>query len=139
MERVARGRREKLHAAGIRVTAYLCATTMFWERMLLDQPRSVAWLSFSPRNQNLVYGNELVRPAFPYTAEWLPVTYGSRNPLRFIARREQSRVANYTKVRVSAAVDAGVDALFFDNPFVGYPQVRDVSGFFEQVQDLSSE
>ncbi len=87
---------EKLHAGGIRVTAYMCAASMFWESMFRDEPRSVRWLKIDP--------------------DGVPFRYsGGRDPLRFIADVSGAEWVEYQKRRIGAAIDAGIDAIFFDN------------------------
>ena len=86
----------KLHEKGIRVTAYMCAVSMFWESMFRDEPRSTRWLTFDPQG--------------------VPYRYsGGRDPLRFIADVGNPEWVAYQKRRIGAAIDAGVDAIFLDN------------------------
>ena len=86
----------KLHERGIRVAAYLCAASMFWESMFRDEPRSTRWLKFDPQG--------------------VPYRYsGGRDPLRFIADVANPEWVEYQKRRIGAAIDAGVDAFFLDN------------------------
>lgn len=87
---------QKLHAKKMRVTAYLCAVSMFWESMFRDEPRSVRWLAFDP--------------------DGVPYRYsGGRDPMRFIADVSNPEWLEYVKRRIAAAIDAGVDAIFLDN------------------------
>ncbi len=123
-----------LHKADIRVMAYLCTTTIFWENMFLDQSRSVTWLSFVPRDEPWVNGRDLARPPYPYTPEWRPRIYVGTNPRRFVADVANPEWRDYVKFRVSAALDAGVDAFFFDNPFVGFAGTREVESFMADIQ-----
>lgn len=86
----------RLHEKGIHVTAYLCATSMFWESMFRDEPRSTRWITYDPRG--------------------VPYRYsGGRDPLRFIADIANPEWVAYEKRRIGAALDAGVDAIFLDN------------------------
>ncbi len=86
----------KLHEKGIRVAAYLCAASMFWESMFRDEPRSTRWLRFDP--------------------QYVPFRYsGGRDPLRFVADVSNPEWVEYQKRRIGAAIDAGVDAFFLDN------------------------
>ena len=86
----------KLHQKGIHVAAYLCAVSMFWESMFRDEPRSTRWITFDPQG--------------------VPYRYSSgKDPLRFIANVDNPEWVEYEKRRVGAAIDAGVDAFFFDN------------------------
>ena len=124
----------KLHTAGIRVTAYLCATSMFWQNMFMDEPRSVTWLAFLPSNIKLPFGVPVDRPPYPFTPDWSPVSYGRRGTSRFIADVANPEWRSYVKVRVQAAIDAGVDAFFFDNALVGRPKAEESAGFFADIQ-----
>lgn len=86
----------KLHEKGIRVAAYLCAASMFWESMFRDEPRSTRWLRFD--------------------SQGVPFRYsGGRDPLRFVADVSNPEWVEYQKRRIGAAIDAGVDAFFLDN------------------------
>ena len=87
---------DKLHQRGIRSAAYVCAVSMFWESMFRDEPRSVHWITFDPGGAPYRYS-------------------GGRDPLRFIADVSQPEWVELQKRRVGAAIDAGFDALFFDN------------------------
>jgi hypothetical protein len=86
----------KLHARGIKVAAYMCATSIFWESMFKDVPQSVKWLAFDSRGVPLRYS-------------------GGRDPLRFIANIDNPDWVEYQKRRVGAIIDDGLDAIFFDN------------------------
>ena len=106
----------KLHARGIKVAAYMCATSMFWQSMFKDVPQSVKWLAFDP--------------------EGVPLRYsGGRDPLRFIAQIDNSQWMEYQKRRVGAIVDDGLDAIFFDNT-AGDDGSRDegVARFFTTIR-----
>lgn len=86
----------RLHEKGIRVAAYLCAVSMFWESVFRDEPRSTRWITFD--------------------AQDVPYRYsGGRDPLRFIANVAHPEWVEYQKRRIGAAIDAGIDAFFFDN------------------------
>ena len=127
---------KRLHGAGIKVTAYLCATSLFWQNMFMDEPRSVAWLAYLPSNLRLPYGANLERPPYPYTPDWTPVSYGRRSGYRFIADVGNPEWREYVKARMGAALDAGVDGIFFDNPLVGRPRLDEAVGFFADMQAL---
>jgi hypothetical protein len=86
----------RLHERGIRAAAYACSVSVFWESLFRDEPRSVRWLVFDPKG--------------------VPYRYsGGRDPLRFIADISNPEWVELVKRRVGAAIDAGFDALFFDN------------------------
>ena len=133
---VLRGLVKRLHDAGIKVTAYFCATSLFWQNMFMDEPRSVAWLAYLPSNLRLPYGANLERPPYPYTPDWTPVSYGRRSGYRFIADVGNPEWREYVKARMGAALDAGVDGIFFDNPLVGRPRLDEAVGFFADMQAL---
>lgn len=124
----------KLHTAGIRVTAYLCSASMFWQNMFMDEPRSVTWLAFLPSSIRLPFGTPVDRPPYPFTPDWSPVSYGRRGTYRFMADVGNPEWRNYVKVRVGAAIDAGVDAFFFDNALAGRPKMEESAGFFAEIQ-----
>jgi hypothetical protein len=87
---------DRLHQKKIHVAAYVCATTIFWESMFRDEPRSVRWLSIDP--------------------EGLPYRYsGGRDTFRFIADVRNPEWVAYEKQRIGSAIDAGVDGFFIDN------------------------
>ena len=86
----------KLHARRIKVGAYMCATSIFWESMFKAVPQSVKWLAFDSRG--------------------VPFRYSSgRDPLRFIADIDNPDWVEYQKRRIGAIIDDGLDAIFFDN------------------------
>lgn len=86
---------KRCHAEGIKVTAYMSATNMFWENMFLDEPQSVPW--------TLIEGGR-------------PVMYtGGLNPMRFVADLRNEGWRAYTVKRAVSAVEAGADAVFYDN------------------------
>ena len=86
----------KLRERGIHTAAYVCAVSMFWESMFRDEPRSVRWITFDPQGVPFRYS-------------------GGRDPLRFIADVSNPEWIALQKKRVGEAIDAGFDALFFDN------------------------
>jgi hypothetical protein len=130
---------EKLHGAGIKVTAYLCATSIFWQNMFMDEPRSVTWLAFLPSSMAVPLGTPVDRPVYPYTPDWTPVSYGRRSTYRFIADVGNREWREYVKGRMGAALDAGVDAFFFDNALVGRPKREEAEGFFIEIQRFLKE
>ncbi|MGA3326718.1 MAG: hypothetical protein ABSF45_19810 [Terriglobia bacterium] len=86
----------KLHTRGIKVAAYMCAHSIFWESLFKDVPQSVKWLQFD--------------------SEGIPFRYsGGRDPLRFIADLDNPAWVEYQKRRVGGIIDDGLDAIFFDN------------------------
>ncbi len=107
---------DKLRRRGIHTAAYVCAVSMFWESMFRDEPRSVRWITFDPRG--------------------LPYRYsGGRDPLRFIADVSNPEWVELQKRRVGAAIDAGFDALFFDNTAsVGWSTDERMDAFIARIR-----
>lgn len=86
---------ERCHEQGIKVTAYLSATNIFWENMFIDEPQSVTWLLIKDK---------------------MPVFYGGNsNPMRFIANAGNPDWRAYMVGKSKTAVEAGADAIFYDN------------------------
>lgn len=71
---------ERCHENGIRVTAYMSASNMFWESTFRDEPESVTWL--------LIQNGR-------------PVNYGGPdNPMRFIAD-VTNRMSSWTTLKAA--------------------------------------
>jgi hypothetical protein len=86
----------QLRAHGIHTMAYACASSIFWESLFRDEPRSVGWIRYDP--------------------DGVPFRYSDgRDPLRFIADVRNPGWVQLVEKRVDAAIDAGFDALFLDN------------------------
>jgi hypothetical protein len=106
----------RLRQRGIRTAAYVCAVSMFWESMFRDEPRSVRWIAFDPKG-------------FPFRYS------GGRDPLRFIADVSNPEWVELQKRRVGAAIDAGFDALFFDNTAsVGWSSDEQIDAFIGKIR-----
>jgi hypothetical protein len=106
----------KLHAHGIKVAAYVCAISIFWESMFKDDPQSVGWI---------MIGNDGV-----------PYRYSDgHDAMRFVADINNPGWVEYQKRRVGAIIDDGLDAIFFDNPFLdSHPsEPASVAHFFDQL------
>jgi len=131
---VMRGLIHRLHSENIRVIAYLCATSIFWQNMFMDEPRSVTWLAFLPSNTRVPLGIAVGRPPYPFMPDWTPVSYGTRSSFRYLADLGNSEWREYVKMRVSEALDAGADGIFFDNPLVAHPRMYEAVGFFSDIQ-----
>ncbi len=101
----------RLHQQGMHVAAYLCAVTVFWESMFRDEPRSVRWIRFDDKGVPLRYS-------------------GGRDELRFIADVSNPEWLALAKRRVGAAIDAGFDAIFFDNPAIA----DEPEAFFAEIR-----
>jgi hypothetical protein len=108
---------QMLHARGIKVAAYMDAHSMFWQSMFRDVPQSVRWIIFDPNG--------------------LPYRYsGGRDALRFIANLNDPAWVQYEENRISAIIDDGMDAIFFDN--TGNPDWssnESVAAFFTKIRD----
>jgi hypothetical protein len=108
---------QMLHARGIKVAAYMDAHSMFWQSMFRDVPQSVRWIIFDPNG--------------------LPYRYsGGRDALRFIANLNDPAWLEYEEKRISAIIDDGMDAIFFDN--TGDPDWssdESVAAFFTKIRD----
>ncbi len=83
------------HEKGIRVTTYLSATNMFWESMFKDEPESFTWVRLE-NGKPAMYGGPL-------------------NPMRFLADPGNADWEKYIVKKAEMAIDAGADAVFFDN------------------------
>jgi hypothetical protein len=111
----------KLHARGIKVAAYMCAPSMFWESMFKDVPQSVRWIMFDNQGSPYRYS-------------------GGRDPLRFLADLDNPGWVEYQKRRVGAIIDDGLDAIFFDN--TASPQWssnESVTAFFTKIRDFARQ
>ena len=107
---------KKLHAHGIKVAAYVCAISIFWESLFKDDPQSVRWIMVG--------------------SDGIPYRYSDgRDALRFVADINTPGWVEYQKRRVGAIIDDGLDAIFFDNPFLdAHPSEPDsVAHFFDQL------
>jgi len=108
----------KLHERGIKVAAYMCAVSVFWESMFRDVPESVKWIRFDARGVPFRYS-------------------GGRDPLRFIADLDQPGWVEYQKKRVGAIIDDGLDAIFFDNTGgPGWASNESVARFFREIRSF---
>jgi len=106
----------RLHGEGIRVTAYMSASNMFWESTLRDEPESITWV--------LIEGGR-------------PVNYGGPdNPMRFLADVRNPDWRSYIIGKAKDAMDAGVDAIFFDN-LLG--DTNAIQYLFSQVQSVAEK
>jgi hypothetical protein len=107
---------KKLHTHGIKAAAYVCAISIFWESMFKDDPQSVRWITV---------GND-----------GIPNRYSDgHDAMRFVADIESPGWVEYQERRVGAIIDDGLDAIFFDNPFLdSHPSEPDsVALFFDQL------
>jgi hypothetical protein len=111
----------KLHAHGIKVAAYMCAHSIFWESLFKDVPQSVKWLQFD--------------------GEGIPYRYsGGRDPLRFIADLDNPGWVEYQKRRVGGIIDDGLDAIFFDNTAApNWSSNESVTAFFTKIRDFARQ
>ena len=106
-----------LHEHGIKVAAYMCAVSIFWQSMFRDVPQSVRWIMFDPSG--------------------LPYRYsGGRDALRFIADLNNPGWVHYQEKRVGAIIDDGLDAIFFDNTAVPeWDSDETVANFFTKIRE----
>jgi hypothetical protein len=107
---------KKLHAHGIKAAAYVCAISIFWESLFKDDPQSVRWITVG--------------------SDGVPYRYSDgRDVMRFVADINSPGWVEYQKRRVGAVIDDGLDAIFFDNPFLdSHPSEPDsVAHFFDQL------
>jgi hypothetical protein len=113
---------KKLHAHGIKAAAYVCAISIFWESLFKDDPQSVRWITV---------GND-----------GIPYRYSDgHDAMRFVADINSPGWIEYQKRRVGAIIDDGLDAIFFDNPFLdSHPSEPDsVAHFFDQLLDYARQ
>lgn len=103
---------KRLHRRGIHVAAYMDAITIMWQNMFLDQPESVGWIDFAPSGEPYMY------------------TGGGISPLRFIANTNNPGWIQLEEKRVGAAIDAGFDAIFFDNT----NSTQQMASFFQDIR-----
>ena len=111
---------KKLHAHGIKAAAYVCAISIFWESLFKDDPQSVRWIMVG--------------------SDGMPYRYSDgRDVMRFVANISNPGWVEYQKRRVGAIIDDGLDAIFFDNPFLdAHPSEPDsVAHFFDQIVDYA--
>jgi hypothetical protein len=112
---------ERLHKRGIHVTAYMCASSIFWQSMFRDQPQSVGWVKYDPNG--------------------IPYRYSSgKDPSRFMADVANPGWVALEEKRIGAAIDAGFDAVFLDN--TSDPDLADAStmdGFLRELRRFAHE
>jgi hypothetical protein len=111
----------KLHARGIKVAAYMCAHSLFWESQFKDVPQSVKWILFD--------------------SQGIPYRYsGGRDPLRFIADLDNPGWVEYQERRVGGIIDDGLDAIFFDNTASpDWSSNETVTAFFTKIRDFARQ
>ncbi len=91
---------EECHRHGIHVTAYISIANIFWEDMFLHVPESRDWIL-------KINGQPVPYPGADYAAVG--------RVTRYMADLSLEAWQEYTLGRVLAAVDAGADAIVFDN------------------------
>jgi hypothetical protein len=111
---------KKLHAHGIKVAAYICAVTLFWESMFKDEPQSVKWIMFDRKGVPYRYSDGL-------------------DAMRFIADIDNLDWVEYQKRRMGAIIDDGLDAIFFDNTGFDYhaDSEASLSRFLDQLRNYA--
>ena len=93
----------KCKAAGIHVTAYFSLTNMFIDDMLERVPASKQWMQMEKDGTPRPYG------AAKYDGK----------PTRIVACLNQRGWIDYSRKAIAEAVEAGVDAIFYDNCIQG--------------------
>lgn len=109
---------QMLHARGIKVAAYMDAHSMFWQSMFRDVPQSVRWIMFEPNGLPYRYSDGL-------------------DALRYMANLDNPEWVKYEEKRISAIIDDGMDAIFFDN--TGNPDWssdESEAAFFTKIRDF---
>ncbi len=107
---------ERLHRRGIHVTAYMCASSIFWQSMFLDQPQSVGWVKFDPNGVPYMYSD-------------------GKDRLRFIADVGKAGWTAMEEKRIGAAIDAGFDAIFLDNTSdPDWADAKTMNGFIQELR-----
>jgi hypothetical protein len=96
---------EECHRHGIHVTAYVSIANIFWENMFLQVPVSRDWIL-------KVNGQPVPYPAADYAAVG--------RVTRYMADLSLEAWQQYTLGRVISAVNAGADAIMFDNSLAIY-------------------
>jgi len=91
----------KCHRKGIRVSAYHSLTNMFWEDMFAREPRSKGWIQVDESGNPVPYG----------------AAYYVGAATRYLACLNNRGWQGYLKRRVDLALEAGVDAISYDNLF----------------------
>jgi len=107
-----------LHAHGIKVAAYMDAHSIFWQSMFRDVPQSVRWITFDPNGLPYRYSDGL-------------------DALRYMANLDDPGWVKYEEKRISAIIDDGMDAIFFDN--TGNPDWssdESEAAFFTKIRDF---
>jgi len=87
---------EQCHEHGIHVTAYLSGANLFWWDTFRREPETRKWLL--------------------HTLGFLPVLYGA-SPHRLLADVSKPEWRSYLLQKAELAIDAGADAIFYDNIF----------------------
>ena len=92
---------KKAHRKGIKLIAYLSVTNSFWQEMFEAEPASKGWKQVNHDGQDVPY------MAATYTGI---VT-------RVLMCVNQQPWRDYIKYKITKALEAGADGLFFDNLF----------------------
>ena len=94
------------------------AHSMFWQSMFRDVPQSVRWIMFEPNGLPYRYSDGL-------------------DALRYMADLDNPEWVKYEEKRISAIIDDGMDAIFFDN--TGNPDWssdESEAAFFTKIRDF---
>ena len=99
---IVRRRIEEFHALGMKLMVYISLTNCFWKEMFPRVPECQAWRQVGPEGEPVPYGG---------------ISYGGRAVTRYLMCVNNPRWRAYQKRRIKAAVEAGVDGVFWDNNF----------------------
>ena len=92
------------HRQGIHVTAYMSIANIFPDDMFLREPQSRQWVAVDKQGQPIPYGS-----AAHYASS------GFNRVNRYMACPLHAQWRAYLKKRVDRAIDAGADAVLWDN------------------------
>lgn len=106
---------EKCHANGIKVSAYLSMSNMFWKNMFKDVPESKNWVWRDEAGEPRLYG---------------------KKPERYLADVSKKEWREYVKKRIRLAIEAGVDAIYLDNV---KGEGKAVLAFLKELQQFLGE
>ncbi len=94
---------DECHRQGIRVVAYQSVANVFWEDMFEQVPESRNWIRFERDGRPMPYGAGIYQKMGRVT--------------RYMADLSKPAWMDYLKRRIDMAIDAGADAIMYDNCF----------------------
>jgi hypothetical protein len=97
---------KEFHEEGMKIIVYISLTNAFWKELFLNEPESEKWLQKDHEGKPVPYG------AVRYED-------GISGPqiTRYLMCCNNPEWRKYQKIRIKAAIDAGVDGFFWDNNF----------------------